>query len=163
MYMGTTCCCCCCAHWVGAGIGGAWGIVSAFRDEKNKDPPPIDPVAKRYIKVAAAIAAGVTAALVVLSLLIALTARGADDLFGIPLIILAFVPSAFFIPIGIGAMIGAFVAKRRLANSGHEAVKQPTVGGMRLAWRITWKSFLLSSFWAGIGYLLILLFFVLAD
>ncbi|MBC8872571.1 MAG: hypothetical protein H8E44_24315 [Planctomycetes bacterium] len=163
MYMGTTCCCCCCAHWVGAGIGGTWGIVSAFRDEKEKDPPPIDARAKRYVKMGAAVAAGVTVALVVLSILIALSVRGADDLFGIPLVILAFVPSAFFIPIGIGAMIGAFVAKRRLANSGNEAVKQPTVGGMRLAWRITWKSFLLSSFWAGIGYLLILLFFVIVD
>lgn len=163
MYMGTTCCCCCCAHWVGAGIGGTWGIVSAFRDEKDKDPPPVDPVAKRYIKVAAAIAAGVTAALVVLSLLIALSVRGADDLFGMPLIILAVVPSAVFIPIGIGAMIGAFVAKHRLANSNDKATEQPTVGGMRLAWRITWKSFLLATFWAGIGYLLVLLFFVIAD
>jgi len=163
MYMGTTCCCCCCAHWVGAGIGGTWGIVTAFRDEKEKDPPPVDPRAKTYVMAGATIAAGATVVLVVLSLLLALTVQGADDIFGIPLLWLAFIPSAFFIPIGIGAMIGAFIAKIRFANGGKEATQEPAVGGMRLAWRITWKSFLLATFWAGIGYLLILLFFVLAD
>lgn len=163
MYMGTTCCCCCCAHWVGAGIGGTWGIVTAFRDEKEKDPPPIALRAKRYVTAGAAIAAGATVVLVVLCLLLATTLQGGDGILGIPLVILAFVPSAFFIPIGIGAMIGAFVAKMRCGNDDKEAMQQPTVGGMRLAWRITWKSFLLATFWAGIGYLLILLFFVLAD
>jgi hypothetical protein len=79
------------------------------------------------------------------------------------LVVLAFVPSAIFIPIGIGAMIGAIVAKCRPANSSKAVTGQPTVGGLRLAWRIMWKSILLSSFWAGIGYLLILLFFVFAD
>jgi hypothetical protein len=111
----------------------------------------------------AAMAAGANAALVVLSILLASALRGADDVVGIPLAILAFVPSAFFIPIGIGAMIGAFVAKLRFGSGDKEATQQPTVGGMRLAWRITWKSVLLATFWAGIGWLLILLYFVLAD
>lgn len=163
MYMGTTCCCCCCVHWVGAGIGGTWGIVTAFRDEKEKDPPPVDPTAKRYVKVGASIATGVTVTLVVMSILLALTLQGAEELVGIPLVVLAFVPSAVFVPIGIGAMVGALVAKLRFGSGDDEATEQPTVGAMRLAWRITWKSFLLSTFWAGIGYLLILLYFVLAD
>lgn len=163
MHMGTTCCCCCCVHWIGAGIGGTWGIVTAFRDEKEKDPPPVDPKAKRYVMVGASMAAGMTIALIVLSIVLALTLQGAHDVLGIPLGIVAFVPSAVFIPIGIGAMIGAYVARLRFGSHGSEATKQPTVGGMRLAWRITWKSVLLATFWAGIGYLLILMYFVLAD
>lgn len=63
-------------------------------------------VGETDVKATVCIAVGVTIVLTTLFLLLALTLQGAEELAGIPLVVLAFVPSAVFIPIGIRARLG---------------------------------------------------------
>lgn len=168
--LATCTCCCCCAHWAGAGILGTWGIVSAVLDEKKKRAPATHPMAKKYVVVSASLTAAVTAVLIVaVTFLIdsVLFVEGvhpyAQGVLDTSLGLLAFFPALAFIPISIGAIIGALLAKLRIAMIRDSEGEQRPVRAMRLAWRITWKSFLWSTFGTGIGYLMIHLYFAVAD
>jgi hypothetical protein len=164
MAYGTCTCCCCCAHWAGAGILGTWGIVSAVLDEKKDRAPATHPTARKYVVVSASVAATITAALVATAIFLVDTGPSlARDVVETSLIILAFFPSLAFIPICMGAIIGALLAKLRIAMIRDAEQEQRPVRAMRLAWRITWKSFLWSAFGTGIGYLMIHLYFAIAD
>jgi len=170
MALATCTCCCCCAHWAGAGILGTWGIVSAVLDEKKDRAQTTHPTARKYVVVSASVAVAITAVLVVAAILLVnnvLIVNAAhpyaQDVVDTSLGILAFFPSLAFIPIGIGAIVGALMAKVRIATSRDAELEQRPVRAMRLAWRITWKSFLWSTFGAGIGYLMIHLYFAFVD
>jgi ABC-type Fe3+ transport system permease subunit len=141
----TTCCCCCCLHWIGAAAGMAVGSASAARSTKE-EAWPINPKARRYV------VRGAWLGLLSAPLLIVVVPMG-----------LAFVPSLAAIPIGVGAMLGGLRAR-----SLERSVAAPDGGprpeksyAMQLAWRIAWRSFLYSTLFSGIGYLLMLLIAVL--
>jgi len=77
-----------------------------------------------------------------------------SDLLESILIVLAIVPSLAFLPVGVAAMLGAALARLKARRVPDPAERRRMAAGMGLAWRIAWKSFLLSSFLSGFGYLI---------
>ena len=156
----TTCCTCCCLHWIGAGIGGTWGIIAAWRAEKKREPA-VHPMAKRYLLHALWIS--IVAFVVSLALLIGLAQHvsGADaptrramERIAEPLLIaLAFAPSVAFLLVGAAVMLAAVLARIRARKMPDPVERKQVAAGMRLAWRIAWTSFVGATFASGAGYL----------
>ena len=162
MLQGATCattCCCCCLHWIGAGIGGTWGIVAAWRGEKKRDPP-IHPTAKRCIGWAILLGLVGTAG-VLIALGVAADSLDANDpSFGwvhptanVIFWPLAFVPSLALLPLGAVVMLAALLVMRKAATMSDPVERARMRAGLRLAWRIAWTSFVWATFLSGFGYL----------
>ena len=161
MLQGGTCatCCCCCLHWIGAGIGGTWGIVVAWRGETKRDPT-IHPIAKRHVG-CATLAGVVGTAGLLISLGVAadsLTAgdplfRWIDPVSTVVLGTLIFVPSLALLPVGAAAMLAAVLVKLKAARIEDPVERARMRAGVRLAWRIAWKSLVWATFLSGFGYL----------
>jgi hypothetical protein len=161
MLQGATCatCCCCCLHWIGAGIGGTWGIVAAWRGEKKCDPP-IHPTAKRWVGCATLLGVVCTAGLFVLLGVAADSFMGGErdaslirvaaEWVSPPLV---FLPSLALLPVGAAAMLAAVFVRVKAATLSDPVERARMRGGVRLAWRITWMSFVLATFASGFGYL----------
>ena len=152
----TTCCCCCCLHWVGAAAGGTAGAVVAWRADKKKPVPPVHPAARKYV-LAFTWAGVVGTGILIILAIVAVDGgqpSGISDLLESILLVLAIVPSLAFLPVGAAAMFGALLAKGRASRMPDPAERRRMAIGMALAWRIAWKSFLLSSFFSGFGYLI---------
>jgi hypothetical protein len=160
MLQGGTCatCCCCCLHWVGAGIGGTWGLVAAWRAERKRDPP-IHPTAKRWVGCATWLGIVGTAAVLISLGVAEASASHLSTLRWIfvaseaTFITLALVPSLALLPVGVVAMLAALVVRLRAATVPDPVERARMRAGLRLAWRIAWMSFILATFWSGLGYL----------
>jgi hypothetical protein len=161
MLQGATCatCCCCCLHWIGAGIGGTWGIAAAWRGERKRDPP-IHPTAKRCVGWATLGGVVGTAGLLILLGVVADSITYQDPggawIHGLAEVVftpLAFLPSLALLPVGAAAMCAALLVKLRAATISDTVERARMRAGMRLAWRITWKSFVWATFASGFGYL----------
>lgn len=166
----TTCCTCCCLHWIGAGIGGTWGIIAAWRAEKKREPA-VHPMAKRYLLHALWIS--IVAFVVSLALLIglaqhvsgadALTRRAVERIAEPPLIALAFAPSVVFLLVGAAVMLAAVLARIKARKMPDRVERKQVAAAMRLAWRIAWMSFVGATFASGAGYLAMYVMFLLFD
>jgi hypothetical protein len=87
------------------------------------------------------------------------------------------VPSLVTIPVGVGAFLGAFASRLNSTPAenqhlqtttarsllGVETGAEPVVAAMpshgpalRLAWRIAWRTFVFSTLFSGVGYVLML-------
>jgi hypothetical protein len=146
----TTCCCCCCLHWVAAAAGGTAGAVVAWRADKKKPDSPVHPVAREY-------GTAILITLAVVAVDVGQTSSTSEVLQSM-LLVLAFVPSLAFLPVGAAAMAGAALARLEARQMPDPAERRRMAAGMGLAWRIAWKSFLLSSFFSGFGYLIMYIY-----
>ena len=171
MLQGATCatCCCCCLHWIGAGIGGTWGIVAAWRDERKRDPP-IHPTAKRYVGCATCAGIVGTAGLLILLGVAADSLSAGDpagrwvhDLAEMVFAPLVFVPSLALLPVGAVAMLAAVLVKLKAATISDPVERARMRAGVRLAWRITWRSFVWATFLSGFGYLVMYVIALFTD
>jgi hypothetical protein len=84
-----------------------------------------------------------------------------SDLGEIPLGALVFVPSLVFLPVGLCAFVGAWIANREI-GARRQGEPPLQTGAFRLAWRIAWMSFLFSTLLSGVGYLMMLLIHIAA-
>jgi hypothetical protein len=75
------------------------------------------------------------------------------DLAEVALITLAFLPSLALLPVGAAAMLGAVLAKLEAARTEDPVERARMRAGVRMAWRMTWKSFVWATFLSGFGYL----------
>jgi len=158
MQTGTCTCCCCCLHWIGAGIGGPAAIIVACRAERKKDPP-VHPIARKYVLWATGLGVLGTAVFCTAAGIWSETVapRGVlREAIEAMLIILAFVPSAAFLPVGAAAMLGGAMARRAGKRMDDPEQRGRMSAGLRLGWRIAWMSFLISTFLSGVGYLIML-------
>jgi hypothetical protein len=75
------------------------------------------------------------------------------ELMGAVFIVLAFIPSLALLAAGVPAMVGGLRARRTAAHIADPVERQQMAAGMRLAWRIAWMSLLWSTYFSGVGYL----------
>ena len=152
---GCTTCCCCCLHWIGAAIGGSAGLVAAWRSTKRGDLA-VHAKARRHVFWWMWLGF-VPTSLGILGL--TWLAMFSSDFAAIPLGALVFVPSLAFLPVGLCAFVGAWIADRKI-NARHQGEPPSQTGAFRLAWRIAWMSFLFSTLLSGVGYLVMLLIYI---
>ena len=71
--------------------------------------------------------------------------------------LLAFFPSLAILPVGVVAMLAALLVILKAATIDDRDERARMRAGLRLAWRITWMSFLWATFASGLGYLVMLI------
>lgn len=150
----TTTCCCCCLHWIGAATGAILGSVAATRSAK-KEPLTIHPKVKSYVVRGTWLGFLAVVVLVIGVVVYCDTTNPSGPVIESALYALIFVPSIASLLVGAGAIVGGWLARSvgtsPPAQDG-ETINYGSGGGLRLAWRIAWQTFLYSTLFSGVGY-----------
>jgi len=142
------------------------GIIGPLRADKKGRTVPVHPVARKYIVRATWIGIAVTGVLIVVGACCLDDHPGEPWFFSVirvAMIALILVPSLAFLPVGAAAMIGALGARAKATQIPDPEERKQMGAGMRLAWRITWKSLAWSTFASGFGYLVMYLIALFLD
>jgi streptolysin S family bacteriocin protoxin len=177
------CCCCCCLHWLGAAGGAIYGTVSAARTKNPSQNPyqipdgvgfvagsgigskkipgrRVHPTVKTAVATGAWIGLGLAVIAIVAGISVLSGNTKPSDWILVPMAALAFVPSLVMVPVGIGALLGAMAT--RSIDVSVEETEYDRGAGLRMAWRIAWRSFAFSNLFAGVGYALMLAYWAIA-
>jgi hypothetical protein len=149
-------------------VGVAPGMIILARAGKKKPVSPVHPVARAYVLHATWLGVVCTAAWITLAAIVTLNPSSPESrvtsVMGLFVGALVLVPSLALLPVGAAAMVGALLAKKiEGARTSDPEERQRISAGMGLAWRIAWKSFLLSTFLSGVGYLVMYVIVLLYD
>jgi hypothetical protein len=155
---GAATCCCCCLHWIGAAIGGPAGLVAAWQVTTRRDP---DVRFEARQSVFSWMWIGIFGTPICL-LVFASLFMGPNEFGAVPLWVLAFFPSLAFLPVGLSVLVGAWIANWQI-RARHRGAPLQRTGAYRLAWRVAWMSFVFSTLLTGVGYLIMLLMWVVAE
>ncbi len=164
MQAGCTSTCCCCLHLMGALAGAAVGLARPY----NSSGPRPHQVIRRHV--ATAMVLGLVlpflfiGAFVGLSFLRSSASRYHED----PVaevatqvfVALALAPPVALLPMSVGVLIAAVIAKHKLGHSNDPETVQQIKAGMKLAYGIAWMPLVFSTVGTVVGHLVMLPFWL---
>jgi hypothetical protein len=120
VYTGSGCCCCCCClHWIGAVAGGVVGNKLGWKSGVRRPawaeegPPVAITIATTHV-IESGVRRGIIVSIMGTGMMLLLTM--ATESFLIPLMVLAVVPSLFFLPMLATTMLGVRAREGRLRS-----------------------------------------------
>lgn len=110
-----SCCCCCCLHWIGAAVGGIVGMRMGWKAAHEKIGAPLPPQASRTLSVS--LYAGIFLSSALLVVAIATAGNAQNGFLTGYLVLLALVPSAAFVPIGLPMVLATYGVKVKMLSA----------------------------------------------